>query len=135
MLCLPTPTAEPEKLTVGNDTYVKTRVVGGTTSGSNVTADVDVTVYYSLDNWNQNQNKVFLGIKAPSGSGTVIINGREIAINNTTDIYYDITGYANVSNNVATFKITAGSELISVTTIKVTGTADFTIRDDVFEEE
>lgn len=85
------------------------------------------SVTFSLDNWDQNRNKIFLGIKAPSGSGTVIINGTEIAINNTTDIYYEITKYAEVANNVATFKITAGSALISVSTIKVTGTADFTI--------
>lgn len=85
------------------------------------------SVTFALDNWDQNQNKVFLGIKAPSGSGVVSINGNTIEINNTTDIYYDITKYAMVSGGIATFKITAESALISVTTIKVTGTADFTI--------
>ena len=85
------------------------------------------SVTFSLDNWDQNQNKVFLGIKAPAGSGSVSVNGEPIAINNTTDIYYDITKYAEVSGGVATFKITAQSALISVSTIKVTGTADFTI--------
>ena len=85
------------------------------------------SVTFSLDNWDQNRNKVYLGIKAPAGSGFVRVNNERIAINNTTDIYYDITNYATVSGGVATFKITADSALISVTTIKVTGTADFTI--------
>lgn len=85
------------------------------------------SVTFSLENWNQNMNKVYLGIKAPSGSGTVSINGNVIEINNTTDIYYDITKYAEVSRDVATFEVKAESALISVTTIKVTGTAGFTI--------
>ena len=53
-------------------------------------------------------------------------------INNAADCYYDISGYAHITTmedgvKVATFKIEATSSLISVTNIKVTGNAEFTI--------
>lgn len=90
------------------------------------------SVTFSLTNWDPNTNKIYLGIKAPVGSGTVSINGNTLNINNATDCYYDISGYANITTDeggvkTATFEIKATSSLISVTNIKVTGNAIFTI--------
>lgn len=90
------------------------------------------SVTFSLYNWDSNTNKIYLGIKAPVGSGTVSINGNTLNINNATDCYYDISGYANITTDedgvkTATFEVKATSSLISVTNIKVTGNAQFTI--------
>ena len=90
------------------------------------------SVTFALSKWDPNTNKIYLGIKAPVGSGTVSINGNPLNINNATDCYYDISGYANITTDedgvkTATFKIEATSNLISVTNIKVTGNAEFTI--------
>lgn len=90
------------------------------------------SVTFALAEWDPNTNKIYLGIKAPVGSGTVSINGNTVNINNATDCYYDISGYANITTDgdgikTATFKIEATSNLISVTNIKVTGNAEFTI--------
>lgn len=90
------------------------------------------SVTFALAEWDPNTNKIYLGIKAPVGSGTVSVNGNTLNINNATDCYYDISGYANITTDedgvkTATFKIEATSSLISVTNIKVTGNAEFTI--------
>lgn len=92
------------------------------------------SVTFSLYNWDPNTNKIYLGIKAPTGTGTVSINGNTLNINNAADCYYDISSYANITIDedgvkIATFKIEATSSLISVTNIKVTGIAQFTIVD------
>lgn len=91
------------------------------------------SVTFSLKNWDANTNKIYLGMKAPTGSGAVSINGNTLNINNATDCYYDISGYANITTDAdggvktATFEVKATSSLISVTNIKVTGNAKFTI--------
>lgn len=90
------------------------------------------SVTFSLAGWDANTNKIYLGIKAPMGSGTVSINGNTLNINNATDCYYDISSYATITTDAdgvktATFEIKATSSLISVTNIKVTGNAEFTI--------
>lgn len=88
------------------------------------------SVTFSLNNWDANTNKVFLGMKAPMGSAQATINYRSVAVNNTPDSYYDISSYANIRDNVATFKITNNSDqVLSLTNIKVTGSAEFTIVD------
>lgn len=96
------------------------------------------SVTFSLSDWDANTNKIYLGIKAPLGSGNVSINGNTLTINNAADCYYDISNYANITTDedgvkIATFKIEATSSLISVTNIKVTGNAQFTIvqQDDI----
>lgn len=86
------------------------------------------SVTFSLRDWNANTHKIYLGIKAPMGSGVVTINENSINVNNACDCYYDISTYADISSDdVATFKITSETGVISVTNIKVTGNADFTI--------
>lgn len=90
------------------------------------------SVTFSLTGWDANTNKIYLGIKAPVGSDTVSINGNTLNINNATDCYYDISGYATITTDevgkkTATFAVKATSSLISVTNIKVTGNAEFTI--------
>lgn len=91
------------------------------------------SVTFSLSDWNANSNKIYLGIKAPTGSGNVSINGNTLTINNAADCYYDISSYANITIDedvkIATFKIEATNSLISVTNIKVTGNTQFTIVD------
>ena len=91
------------------------------------------SVSFALDNWDADANHVFLGIKVPNGSGTVVINGHSLDLSNAADCYFEISGYADVTTNAdstqtATFVIAAaGGDLISLTNIKVTGTAEFTI--------
>lgn len=90
------------------------------------------SVTFSLSNWDANTNKIYLGIKAPTGVGTVSINGNTLNINNAVDCYYDISDYANITIDeegikTATFEVKAISALISVTNIKVTGNAVFVI--------
>lgn len=93
------------------------------------------SVTFSLSDWDANSNKIYLGIKAPTGSGNVSINGNTLTINNAADCYYDISSYATITTDedgvkIATFKIQAdANSLISVTNIKVTGNAQFTIVD------
>lgn len=90
------------------------------------------SVTFSLTDWDPNTNKIYLGIKAPIGAGTVSINGNTLTINNAADCYYDISNYGTITTDAdgtktVTFKIEATSSLISVTNIKVTGNAEFTI--------
>ena len=92
------------------------------------------SVSFALDNWDPDANHVFLGIKVPNGSGTVVINRHSLDLSNAADCYFEISGYADVTTNAdgtqktATFTITAAEgHLISLTNIKVTGTAEFTI--------
>lgn len=92
------------------------------------------SVSFALDKWDADANHVFLGIKVPNGSGTVVINGHSLDLSNAADCYFEISDYADVTTNAdgtqktATFKITAaGGDLISLTNIKVTGTAEFAI--------
>ena len=91
---------------------------------------------FSLYNWDANSNKIYLGIKAPTGQGKVKINNDTLQIDNAADCYYDISNFANIKTdedgvNTATFTITATNNLISVTNIKVTGNAEFTIVENV----
>lgn len=89
------------------------------------------SVTFSLANWDANTNKIYLGIKAPTGNGSVSINGNSLNIYNAVDCYYDISSYAQITIDedvhTATFKVESTSGLISVTNIKVTGNAEFTI--------
>ena len=85
------------------------------------------SVTFSLANWDRNSNKIYLGIKAPMGAGSVSINGKPVVITNTCDCYYDISEYLSLSGTTATFEIEASNAVISVTNIKVTGDAEFTI--------
>ena len=90
------------------------------------------SVTFSLANWDTNTNKIYLGIKAPVGTGEVTIGSHILDIRNATDCYYEISNYGTITEvdgvPVVTFKITAGADsLISVTNIKVTGDPDFVI--------
>lgn len=100
------------------------------------------SISFSLSNWDSNQHFVYLGIKAPYGSGKIIINGTEMTINNTADCYYLIHPVIIEKNGVkyGNFEITAGTKsdgnacVISLTTLKVTGTAEFSIYEGLGEE-
>lgn len=90
------------------------------------------SVTFSLKDWDANTNKIYLGIKAPLGSGSVSINGNTLNLSNAADCYYEISNYANITTDedgvkIATFEIKATSSLVSVTNIKVTGNAEFVI--------
>ena len=100
------------------------------------------SISFSLANWDSNAGKVYLGIKAPTGSGQVRIGNNTLNIGNTVDSYYDISQMGTIQEidgeQIVTFRITAGADaLISVTNIKVTGMADFVIvaQDDVNVDE
>lgn len=92
-------------------------------------------VSFSLYDWDPNTNKLYMGIKAPTGSGTVLIGGTSISIQNASDCYFDISNYATVTTDAdgvktATFTLKAAKDsLISLTNIKVTGNAEFIIID------
>lgn len=90
------------------------------------------SVTFSLTDWDANSNKIYLGVKAPLGSGSVSINGYTLQLNNAADCYYEISGYADITTDadgvkIATFKVESTSSLVSVTNIKVTGNAKFII--------
>lgn len=90
------------------------------------------SVSFSLANWDANTNHLYLGIKAPMGTGTVQLGDKSVAVNNTVDCYYDVAKYAKISKvgseTVATLTITNPSDsIISLTNIKVTGTPGFVI--------
>lgn len=92
----------------------------------------DQSVSFSLANWDANTNHLYLGIKAPMGTGTVQLGGKSVVVNNTVDCYYDVAKYAKISKvgseTVATLTITNPSDsIISLTNIKVTGTPGFVI--------
>ena len=94
--------------------------------------NMDQSITFSLVNWDANSNKIYLGVKAPFGKGSASINGNVLTLNNATDCYYDISSFAQISTDedgvkTATFKVKSISDLISVTNIKVTGNAEFTI--------
>lgn len=86
-------------------------------------------VSFSLNDWDANSNKIYLGMKAPTGSGTVIINGTQIVLSNAADCYYDITNFVRITDgNRVTLEIQADEDsLISITNIKVTGNVEFGI--------
>ena len=86
-----------------------------------------MSVTFSVVNWDPNGGKIYLGMKALTGAGSVKINGKDITLNNTIDQYYDISdGYA-FENGVYTFTITVTEGPVSLTNIKLTGDAHFAI--------
>ncbi|MCD8021122.1 MAG: VCBS domain-containing protein [Clostridiales bacterium] len=91
------------------------------------------SVTFSLANWDADSYDLYLGMKAPTGSGTVTVGSTSISVKNATDCYYEISDYGTISTaedgtKVVTFTITATSDaIISLTNIKVTGNADFVI--------
>lgn len=90
------------------------------------------SVTFSLYDWDPNTNKVYLGIKAPFGSGVATVGSTTLTISNAADCYYDITSYGTVTTDedgvkTVTFAIASTDNLISLTNIKVTGNAKFTI--------
>ena len=94
--------------------------------------DARQSVTFSVANFDLNNDHIFLGMKALSGTGSVTINSNDLTLRNTVDQYYDISTYGRVTSGQTgsqtyTFTITAGSGPISLTNIKVTGDADFVI--------
>ena len=90
------------------------------------------SVTFSLRNWDTNSNHVWLGMKAPMGSATVEIDGVEQEVTNTADCFYALTARdistADDGSTVVTFTITCTSDnVISLTNIKVSGDAEFTV--------
>ncbi|MCD8047141.1 MAG: hypothetical protein LUD80_00890, partial [Clostridiales bacterium] len=91
------------------------------------------SVTFSPANWDADSYDLYLGMKAPTGSGTVTIGSHSVSVNNATDCYYEISDYGTISTAddgtyVVTFTITATSDaIISLTNLKVTGNADFVI--------
>lgn len=90
------------------------------------------SITFSLKNWDSEADKIYLGAKAPLGSGSITINGRSINLSNAADCYYDISIYAQVTTGedgvkIATFTIQSVDSLISLTNIKVTGDPTFVI--------
>lgn len=99
------------------------------------------SVTFSLAGWNANTNKIYLGMKAPTGSATVSVNGHSITLNNAADCYYDISSYAVITEvdgeKIATFTVKSTSGLVSVTNIKVTGDVEFVIckrKDEIIDD-
>lgn len=93
--------------------------------------DEGQSVTFSLKDWDPNTNKLYLGVKAPFGSGKVSVNGQILELHNAADCYYEISKCADISekdgSTIAAFTVKASEGLISATNIKVTGNAEFTI--------
>ena len=92
------------------------------------------SVSFALKDWDPNRNKLYLGIKAPMGSGTVEVGNESLTIENTVDCYYSLTASclsittdANGSSIVTVTITNTGDNVISLTNIKVTGNAKFAI--------
>lgn len=97
------------------------------------------TVTFTVADWDPNTNRLFLGMKSPTGkSGQVTIGSQVINVSNTADCYYEISNYGKIEQaedgtKTVTYVITAGEGvLISLTDMKITGTPEFEIPDDDF---
>ena len=93
------------------------------------------TITFSLRDWDADTNRIYLGLKAPTGSASVTVNGETFLLTNAADCYYEIprdriTVTTVDGVTIATFEISVPSgSLVSVTNIKVTGNAQFVIID------
>ncbi len=89
------------------------------------------SIKFSLENWDVNSSyRIWVGIKAPMGSGQVDIGGRPVSISNTTDCFYEITSYGTQDNEQKTITFTienTGENVISLTNVKLSGDAKFTV--------
>ena len=95
------------------------------------------SVTFALSGWDPNTNKIYLGMKAPKGNAAVKVGNTTLTLDNAADCYFDISSYAAITEKagegnekikIATFTIKAGAgDLVSLTNIKVTGNAEFTI--------
>ncbi len=123
--------------TNGNITDVDTYTAIGPNEELYLTANQEVS--FTLVNWDSQSYKLYLGLKAPSGStATVTIGSTTLTIKNSTVCYYDISSYVTVESvdisededgsemiNVGTVTITGGDRLIALTNLKVTGVDAF----------
>ena len=94
---------------------------------------------FSLLNWNSKDYNLYIGIKTPGEeSATVLVGDQEIAVNNSTDCYINVSDYVSVNmidfdedgveeTALGTLTISAASGLVSLTNIKVTGVDKFDI--------
>lgn len=68
--------------------------------------------------------KVYLGVSAPKGSGKVVINGHDLPVTSSVDQYYDITEWIateGATKGVVSIKTsTSDTNLISITNLKIT---------------
>lgn len=87
------------------------------------------TVSFSMLNWDSKLYDIYLGMKAPAGDGatTVVVGGRTIYLNNSTDCYYNISEYVTVEGKIGTVTITGDKGLVSLTNIKVVGAEGYEI--------
>ncbi len=78
-------------------------------------------VAFKLNKWSADSGeKVYLGVSAPQGSGTVVINKTEKQISSSVDQYYDITDL--ITDGVVSIKTKLGNtNVISLTNLKITG--------------
>lgn len=85
---------------------------------------------FAVKNWDSQSYKMYLGIKAPTDAGaSVTIGSQTLTIENSTDCYYDISEYIQVTEtdngNFGYVYIKGVSGLVSLTNIKVTGNDKF----------
>lgn len=85
---------------------------------------------FAVQNWDSKAYKMYLGIKAPTGtSASVKIGSQTLTIENSTDCYYDISEYIQVketdNGNFGYVYIEGVRGLVSLTNIKVTGNDKF----------
>ena len=85
---------------------------------------------FAVQNWDSQSYKMYLGIKAPTGtSASVKIGSQTLTIENSTDCYYDISDYIQVketdNGNFGYVYIEGVNGLVSLTNIKVTGDYEF----------
>lgn len=88
------------------------------------------SVTFAIKNWNSQQYKMFLGMKAPDGKENVRVRvgSQTYSIGNSADCYYEISNsIVTDTDGVSYVTITGDNGLVSLTNIKVTGTDAYKI--------
>ena len=103
------------------------------------------SISFAIKYWQTDGFKMYMGMKAPFGSGIVKVGQKTYNLSNATDCYFDITENPatvvtvtetdpetgeSYSYQVATFTLTATEDIVSLTNIKVTGNYEFVIIED-----
>lgn len=102
--------------------------------------NTDQKITFTLVDWDPNTNKLYMGMKAPCGEATVQVGKNNvITLKNSVDCYYEISKMCTIENvnghSTATFTLTSTEGLVSLTNIKVTGTPEFAIINNTFDDD
>lgn len=125
---------------LGGDTFLTLTDINGEITGLESYGEIGpneelylkegYSVTFAIRNWNSQQFKMFLGMKAPDGKANVSVRvgSQTYSIGNSADCYYDISkNIVTDTDGVSYVTITGVNGLVSLTNIKVTGTDEYKI--------